>query len=379
MNRKSVVIVGDGAAGIIFANKLCERTDPALVEITIIGPMKPHYFKPDGIFIPFNMKNYRSSIKGTRFLLDRRVKRVVGEVTKMDVKNREVTVGSDSKMTYDYLIIANGNRLVPEEVPGYVGNAEHFYDLGPTLHLQESLKNFQGGKIVIGQASIPIQCPPAPYEFSFLLDSYLRKRGIRDKTEIHYTYPINRVFTIENISGHIQEFFDQKQIEYHTLFNTESIDAEKKKLVSLEGEELDYDLLILIPPHKGQKVNTTSGLAGDFGYIDVDRNKLTYADYDNVFVIGDATNLPISKAGSAAHYEAEYLSKKIASETSGCPRPDDYNGEVSCFTVTGEGRGMTLHFYYGVPPRASMASASDYILKFSSADTYFTTMLRGAI
>lgn len=379
MNKTSVVIVGDGAAGIIFANKLSERTDPRIVEITIIGPMKPHYFKPDGIFIPFNMKDYRSSIKGTRFLLNHRIKRMVGEVTAMDVSNRTVTLDSGTSMNYDYLVIANGDRMVPEEVPGYNGNAEHFYDLKETLHLKESLQNFHGGKIVIGQASIPIQCPPAPYEFTFLLDSYLRQRGIRDKTEIHYTYPINRVFTIENVSGHIQELFDQRGIEYHTLFNTESVDAEKKKLVSLEGEEIDYDLLVLIPPHKGQAVNTKSGLANEFGYIDVDRYKLTYGDYDNVFVIGDATNLPISKAGSAAHYEAEYLSKKIANETSGSPRPDDYDGEVSCFTVTGKDKGMTLHFYYGRAPRASFSSSIDYILKFTSADTYFTTMLRGAI
>lgn len=379
MNKKSVIIVGDGAAGIIMANKLRDRTDPETVEITVIGPMKPHYFKPDGIFIPFNMKDYRSSIKGTGFLLSRRIKRIAGEVTAMDVSNRTVTVGTDRVLSYDYLIIANGNRLVPEEVPGYKGNAEHFYDLEPTLHLKESLKNFQGGKIVVGQASVPIQCPPAPYEFTFLLDAYLRQRGIRDKTDIHYVYPINRVFTIENVAGHIQEYFDEKNINYHTLFNVESVDGEKKKLVSLEGEELDYDLLVLIPPHRGQAVNTSSGLSNDFGYIDVDRYKLTYGDYDNVFVIGDATNLPISKAGSAAHYEAEYLSKKIANETSGGPRPCDYDGEVSCFTVTGANRGMTLHFYYGRPPRASFSSSIDYILKFTSADTYFTTMLRGAI
>lgn len=379
MNKSSVLIIGDGAAGIIFANKLRLRTDPRNVEITIVGPMKPHYFKPDGIFIPFNMKDYHNSIKGTGFLLNRSIKRIVGEAKNFDIANRKVTLESGIELTYDYLVIANGNRLMPEDVPNYEGNAEHFYDLPGTLHLRESLKNFSGGKIIVGQASVPIQCPPAPYEFTFLLDAYLRQRGIRDKTEIHYVYPINRVFTMEGVANHIQEYFDERNIEYHTLFNTESIDPEKKQLVSLEGEELNYDLLVLVPPHRGQKVNTKSGLANEYGYIDVDRNRLTYGDYDNVFVIGDATNLPISKAGSAAHYEAEYLSQRIAHDTGGCPRPDDYNGEVSCFTVTGKNRGMTLHFYYGIPPKASSSSAVDYILKFTSADTYFTTMLRGAI
>ncbi len=379
MNRKSVVIVGDGAAGIIFANKLSRITDRKVVDITVIGPKKTHYYKPDGIFIPFNMRNYRQSVKGTNFLLDHRINRIVGEVTSIDIKNQNVTVNKERTINYDYLIIANGDRLVPEDVPGYKGEAEHFYELSDALHLKSTLENFHGGKIVVGQASIPIQCPPAPYEFSFLLDDYLRKRGIRDKSEIHYVYPINRVFSIPEAAGYIQELFDERGIEYHTLFNVESIDAEKKKLVSLEGEEVDYDLLVLVPPHKGQAVNTEAGLANELGYIDVDRGKLTFKDYDNVFAIGDATNLPISKAGSAAHYEADYLSKKIASETSGGPIPDDWNGEVSCFTMTGRDKGLTLHFFYGRPPLGSFSSPIDYLLKLSSADAYFTTMLRGAV
>lgn len=379
MNKVSVVIVGDGAAGIIMANKLRRKTDPVEVDITVIGPMKPHYFKPDGIFIPFNMKDYRNSLKGTRFLLNHYIKRVAGQVTAMDLKNRTVTVDSGSVITYDYLVIANGDRLVPEEFPGFEGNAEHFYSLESALHLRDTLKDFQGGKIIVGQASVPIQCPPAPFEFSFLLDSYLRLRGIREKTEVHYVYPINRVYTVPKVSAHVQERFDERGIEYHTLFNADSIDGKKKQLVSLEGEELPYDLLILVPPHKGQAVNTSSGIADQYGYIDVDRYKLNYKDYDNVFVIGDATTLPMSKAGSVAHYEADYLSKKIASETSGFPGPEPYDGEFSCFTVTGRNSGMTLHFNYGVDTRATFSSAIDYMLKFTSADTYFTTMLRGAI
>ncbi len=178
---------------------------------------------------------------------------------------------------------------------------------------------------------------------------------------------------------YIEKLFDEKNIQYHTMFNVESIDSGARKITSLEGEELPYDLLVLVPPHKGQEVITKSGLADDVGYIDVDKHKLTYGNYDNVFVIGDATNLPISKAGATAHFESEYVASRIASEISGFVSDDKYDGSVACTTVTGDERAMTLYFSYNKPPRAVAQSKLDYLLKWTSADTYFSAMLRGVM
>lgn len=374
---KRILILGDGAAGTIMANKMRFHTDMKDVEIVVVGNSPKHYFKPDGVHIPFSLKRYQDSVKPTRFLFNYGIDYVQDEVVKIDVEQRFVYLKSGRRLNYDYLIIATGDRFTPEEIPGYEGEAKHFYDLQHSLELRESLKDFKGGNIVIGQASIPIQCPPAPYEFTFLLEQYLRSKGIRDKTNIHYIYPLNRVFTIENVSRYVESLFDEKGIEYHTMFNVESINAKNKELVSLEGESLNYDLLILVPPHKGQKVITESGLAGESGYIDVDRHKLNYADYDDVFVIGDATNLPISKAGATAHFEAEYLANKFAHEISGNVYDEQYDGEVSCTTITGAGKAITLYFSYERPPRASFQSKTDYLLKWTSSDTYFSGMLRG--
>lgn len=377
MNAIKVLVVGDGAAGIIISNKVRLLTDRDRVSVTIVGNSPLHYFKPDGIHIPLNLKNYKDSVKPTAFLINPGIEYVRDKAAMIDPENRKVTLESGRELFYDYLIIATGDRFAMDEIPGYRGSAHHFYDLPSSVELGERLKHFNGGKIVIGQASIPIQCPPAPYEFTFQLEDYLRYRGIRDKTEIHYLYPLNRVFTIANVAEEVQKLFDEKGIIYHTLFNVESIDPEKNQVNSLEGETVDYDLLVMIPPHKGQQVITDSGMADQSGYINVDRYHLNYADHDDLFAIGDATNLPISKAGATAHFESEYLANRIAHETSGHVYDDSYNGEVACTTVTGEGKAMTLFFSYNKPPRAWYESKFDYLLKWTSADTYFSAMLRG--
>lgn len=374
-----ILVLGDGAAGTIISNKLRFLTKKEDAEITVIGNSKFHYFKPDGIHIPLGMKNYKDSVKKTEFLFNYGVDYVRDTVSAIDVENRNVKTDSGREFTYDYLIIATGDRLVPDEIPNYREEASHFYSLNASLELGKKLAGFKGGKITIGPSTIPYQCPPAPYEFTFQLDRYLRRRGIRDKTEIHYTFPLNRVFTMENVSGHVEKLFDEKDVIYHTLFNLDTIDAKKKTISSLEGEDLPYDLLILVPPHKGQEVITKSGLADEYGYIEVDRNKLTYGNYDNVFVIGDATDLPISKAGATAHFQAEYLAGKIASDISGFVSEAEYDGSVACTTVTGDEKAFTLYFSYNRSPKALFQSKLDYILKWTSADTYFSGMLRGVM
>lgn len=375
----NILVLGDGASGTIISNKLRFLIKREDAKITVIGNSKYHYFKPDGIHIPLGLKNYRDSVKKPEFLFNYGVDYVRDTVKLIDVENRNVKTDSGKEYTYDYLIIATGNRLVPEEIPNYQEEASHFYTLEASIELGKKLSTFKGGKLVIGPSNIPYQCPPAPYEFLFQLDSYLRRRGLRDKTELHYTFPLNRVFTMENVSNHVQKLFDEKDIIYHTLFNLETIDGEKKVITSLEGEDIPYDFLILVPPHKGQEMITRSGLAGDQGYIEVDRHKLNYKDFDNVFVIGDATDLPISKAGATAHFQAEYLAGKIASEISGFVSEAIYDGSVACTTVTGNEKAFTLYFSYTRPPRALFQSKLDYILKWTSADTYFSGMLRGVM
>ncbi len=376
-SRKTALILGDGASGTIMANKLRFHSDLRQLEIKVVGNSPAHYFKPDGVMIPFGFKDHSKSVKPTQFLFNHGVEYIRDTVTSIDVQNHKVKTINSGEIGYDYLFIATGDRFATDDLPGYDKAAQHFYSLDGALRLKEKLAEFKGGKIVVGQASIPIQCPPAPYEFTFQLEQYLKLKGLREKTEIHYIYPLNRVFTMPNVSTFIEKLMDEKGIVVHKMFNVDSLDPDSKTLSSLEGEQIPFDLLILVPPHKGQKVITESGLADENGYIDVDRNHLNYRDYDNVFVVGDATNLPISKAGATAHFESEYLANRIASEVNGNAFFESYNGEVACTTITGGQQAITLFFSYNKPPRANFQSKSDYFLKWTSSDTYFSAMLRG--
>ncbi|MCL4420363.1 MAG: NAD(P)/FAD-dependent oxidoreductase [Candidatus Thermoplasmatota archaeon] len=372
-----ILILGDGASGTIMANKLRFLIPREDADITVLGNSPMHYFKPDGIHIPFGLKMPRDSVKPAKMLFNYGINYIQDEAVKIDVDNRKVNGKSGKEYDYDYLIIGTGDRYTPEDIPGYAESALHFYDYSSSIKLRDALNNFKGGKIVVGPSSIPYQCPPAPYEFTFQLDQYLRNRGIRDKTEIHYTYPLNRAFTIANVSEFVEKYLEEKGVILHTLFNVESIDAKSKKVNSLEGESVDYDLLVLIPPHRGQQFITDSGLAGPSGFIDVDRYKLNYGNFDNVFALGDATNLPVSKAGATAHFQSEYLANRIAHEISGDVYFESYDGAVACTTVTGPGEAITLYFTYEHPPRANFNSKMDYLLKWTSADTYFSGMVRG--
>lgn len=378
-NEKHLVILGDGAAGTILANKTRMKTRREDLRITVIGNSPKHYFKPDGIQIPLGFKDYRNSVKPTQFLFNYGVEYISDEATSVNVEERKIQTKAGRTLIYDYLVIATGNRFTPEDVPGYDSDAKHFYDLEHANELKQYIRDFNHGSIVIGRSGEPIQCPPAPFEITLLLDQYFRSKGIRDKVDLHYLYPMDGTFSIPNVSKLISGIFEERNITNHPSFNVESISPKSSVLNSYEGESLKYDLLILVPPHRGQQFLTDSGLADEYGYVDVDKKKLNYGKLDDVFVIGDATNLPVAKAGSVAHLQAGYLSGRIASEIAGYPSEEGYDGIAECFVETGMEKGITLYYSHSKPPKAKFTSKFDHFLKWSSSDTYFSGMLRGTL
>lgn len=377
--EKHLIILGDGAAGIILANKTRMKTRNKDLTITVIGNSPKHYFKPDGIQIPLGFKDYRDSVKPTRFLLNYGIEYIADEVTLVNIEERKVYTRSGRTVIYDYLVIATGDRFTPEDVPGYDSEAKHFYDLEHANELKECIRDFDHGSIVIGRAGEPIQCPPAPFEMTLLLDQYFRSKGIRDDVDIHYLYPMDGTFSLSNVSKLISSIFKERNIANHPNFNVECISPKSRIINSYEGESVKYNLLILVPPHRGQQFLTDSQLADEYGYVDVDKKKLNYSTYDDVFVIGDATNLPIAKAGSVAHLQAGYLAGRIASEIAGYPSEEGYSGLVECFVETGMEKGMTLYYSHSMPPKVRFTSKFDHFLKWSSSDTYFSGMLRGLL
>ncbi len=370
-----VLIVGGGVGGTIVANLLARHLEPIDATVTLIESTGKHAYMPGWLYLPFNHEGLESDqiIRDERSLLNRHVQHVRGTVTGIDTQNRELHVhyspgldeivgtggAVEATYGYDYLVLATGARLAPEDLSGLSeanGNStwHHFYSAEAALQLRHALQHFEGGRIVITVGGIPYRCPPAPLEFTFLLDEWLAKHDLRSKTEIQYLFPLPRVFPIESVAEAVTPLLEERHIGYTVFFNAEAVDTEKKVISSLEGEEIPYDLLVLVPPHRGARVIEDSGLGDAQGWIPTDRNTLEVKGQQYVYALGDATDLPVSKSGSAAHFEAKIVAARILAAIHGeVPKQDEgmYDGEVMCFLETGYNKATQLVFNYEHPPR----------------------------
>ncbi len=382
-----IVILGGGVGGTLTANllvkKLRKRLDAGEVEVTVVDQTGSHVYQPGFMYIAMGGERAANLARPERSLLDHRVQLVVGEVVGVDEGRRVVVLRDGIELMYDQLVVATGSRIVPEEIEHFAEEAHHFYTAEAAAKLRTALDAFTGGKIVIGIAGMPYKCPPAPLEVAFLVEAELRERGLREKSELHFCSPIGRAFTIESVSEMATPILEQKGIELHTFFNVEAIDPVKKQVLSLEGEELPYDLLILVPPHKGQQFLMDSGLApAPGGWLPTDRHTLLVGGRPNVFALGDATDLPLSKAGSTAHFEAPVVAERIAAVVEGrepVGKHADYEGRVMCFFEIGDGKGTLLQFDYDHPPKPPKPGRIWHLGKIVFNKTYWHTVPKGRV
>jgi len=347
-----VLIVGGGIGGTILANNLARRLSGEIrngkVALTMLSASDKHMYQPGLLYLAVGRATPDELYRDQRSLLEPGIEFAVDPVEEFRLDKNEVRSKSGKVYGYDILAIATGSRPMPEETPGLAENSELFYTEESAVKMFRRLQQFQGGKVVIAMG-VPHKCPMAPLEITFMLHDYFKDRGLLDKTRIHYTYPINRVHTLEPVANWAAPEFERLGITHETLFNLKEVDVAKKIVRSEEGSETDYDLLISIPAHRGMEVIEKNGL-GARGFIPTHRHRLNAEGRDNVYVLGDTTNLPISKAGSTAHFEAEVLGENIAAiYRLGAPSRD-YDGKVFCFIEAGKDRATYAMFNYQNPP-----------------------------
>jgi sulfide:quinone oxidoreductase len=382
-----ILVLGGGVGGTLTANllarRLKKRLDAGDVDLAVVDASGAHVYQPGFMYIAMGGERAEKLQKRERALLDKRIRLVIGTVSHVDETAQAVTLTDGTVLPYDHLVLATGARILPEAIEHFETEAHHFYTAEAALKLRRALDGFSGGKIVIGIASMPYKCPPAPLEVSFLIESELRERGLRDKSEVHFCSPISRAFTIESVSEMATPILEEKGIELHTFFNVEAIDPERKVVLSLEGEELPYDLLVLVPPHKGQQFLIDSGLApAPGGWLPTDRHTLRVGGRENVYALGDATDLPLSKAGSTAHFEAPVVVEGIVAAVEGRAAKGKharYEGNVMCFFEIGDGKGTLLRFDYDHPPKPPKPNALWHLGKIVFNKTYFHTVPKGRV
>lgn len=393
-----ILVLGGGVGGTLSANllvkKLRTRIERGDVSVTVVDATGEHVYQPGFMYIAMGGEREQNLRRAERGLLDPRAQLVVGQAVRIDDDRRTVELADGTRLVYDYLVLATGSRILPEAIPHFDAEAHHFYTPEAARKLRRALDAFKGGRIVIGIAGMPYKCPPAPLEVAFLIDSELRQRRLRDKTEMHFCSPIGRVFTIESVSEMATPVFAEKGIEVHTFFNVDEIDPANKVVRSLEGEELPYDLLILVPPHKGAQVVIDSGLAPGSGWLPTDRETLQVKvapdkpdgtpspRRPHMYALGDATDLPLSKAGSTAHFEAPVVAERIAAQVRGAEpeaKAGTYTGRVMCFFEIGGGKATVLQFDYNHPPHPPKPNRFWHLGKIAFNKAYWFTVPKGRV
>jgi sulfide:quinone oxidoreductase len=353
MNK--LLILGAGTAGTMVANRLNRLLDMDDWQITLVDPDPVHYYQPDYIFIPFGIVSPKSATKIKRDYLPPAIKLIQSKVEIIEPDQNQVRLENGSTLTYDYLIIATGSDIHPEETPGLAeaewGKSIHtFYSLKGTTALAQKLRAWEGGRLVVNVVENPIKCPVAPMEFLMLADWYFRERGIRDRVELIYATPLPGAFTKPTASKLLGDLLAQKGIKVETEFMIERADPDAKKIISYDEREIEYDLLVSVPLNKGADVVGKSGLGDELNFSPVDQYTFLSKKFNNIFVLGDASNIPTSKAGSVAHFSIDTFGENFLRYVEGLPLLPLFDGHANCFIESGYGKGLLIDFNYTQEP-----------------------------
>lgn len=352
---KKLLILGAGTGGTIMANKMRKMLPKDKWEISIVDQHRTHYYQPGFLFIPFGSYTKKDVVKQKDKFLPKGINIIYSKIEKINHAENSVLLEKNKVLNYDYLIVATGTRTAPGETEGLLGDLWYkeifdFYTIEGALALADYFKTWKGGKLVVNITEIPFKCPVAPLEFVFLADAFFTKKGIRDKVDITYVTPLPGAFTKPKATKMLSELLKEKNIKIIPDFSIMEVDNETKEIVDFGEQRISFDCLVSIPTNMGDDLIERSGMGDDLNFIPTDKHSLKAKIADNIFVIGDASDLPASKAGSVVHFEADILEKNMKSAIEGKPLTAKFDGHANCYIETGFGKGTLIDFNYEVEP-----------------------------
>ncbi|GAA5161549.1 type III sulfide quinone reductase, selenoprotein subtype [Ornithinimicrobium tianjinense] len=351
---RKLLILGAGTAGTMAANHLRTKLGTDWT-ITVVDRDRGHHYQPGYLFVPFWMEPERVVRDRVPLLADG-VTFVEGQVALVRPEHRRVELADGRVLDYDWLVIASGTRPDPSLVEGMAealagkDAVHHFYTLDAATALRDALARFDRGRLLVHVSEMPIKCPVAPLEFVFLVEDHYRKRGIRHQVDITYVTPLDGAFTKPVASEALGGLLKDRSIRLAPDFAAERVDGPGRRLVAYDGRELSFDLLVTVPPNVGQQFVMDSGLGNDAGFVPVDKHTLRSVEHERIFVLGDASDIPTSKAGSVAHFATETFIDNFLAAVDGRPLPNVFDGHANCFIESGRGQAMLLDFNYDTEP-----------------------------
>ncbi len=356
---KRLVILGAGTAGTMLANRLARMPEMDDWRITVVDATREHYYQPGFLLLPFGVYSKDDVVRPKRYYLPAGAELIFAEVDHIRPDQKSVVLMDGRNVAYDVLVIATGSHIHPEETPGLMEHEWHksihtFYDFEGAVALAKALRQFKEGRLVLNVAEMPIKCPVAPLEFVFLADWYFTHRGLRDRIEIVYATPLPGAFTKPKATEMLGNMLAERGIQVVPEFNVMEVDPDARILRSYDEQEIEYDVLVSIPVHMGAEAIARSEMGDELNFVPTDRHTLLAKHYDDIFVLGDATDLPASKAGSVAHFEVDAFMENFRRYLDGLELLPLFDGHSNCFIETGYGKGVLIDFNYDVEPLPGM-------------------------
>jgi sulfide:quinone oxidoreductase len=353
---KTLLILGAGAGGTVVANKMVSWIDPMEWKVVVVDKDAQHYYQPSFLFVAFRMNKPEDIAKPRKNFLDKRINFILSDIELIEPDNSQVKLANGDVIHYDILVVATGTEIRPSETEGLLdgggwrNNIFDFYTPDGCVALANHLDNWQGGNLVVNITEMTIKCPVAPLEFAFLADWYFQKKGIRHKVDITLATPLSGAFTKPKAKAILGSMLEKKNIHIVPEFNIGEVDNARQVIKSYDEHEIPYDLLVSIPTNMGAGVIERSGMGDDLNFLPVNKFSLRSEKWDNVWGIGDATNVPTSKAGSVAHFMGDILVENLKRVINGQEPLPDFDGHANCFIESGFGKAFLIDFNYDVEP-----------------------------
>jgi sulfide:quinone oxidoreductase len=353
---KTFLVVGAGTAGTMIAKKMAKKLNSREWKVVLIDKDTKHYYQPGFLFIPFGKYEETDVVKVNKQFIPSNIEYIISNIELIEPDSNQVRISLDNRtIKYDYLVIATGCDIHPEETEGLkdIGwrkNIFDFYTYEGAAAMRKFLDRWEGGRMVVNVVENPIKCPVAPLEFLFLADWVFTQRGIRNKVELVYATPLSGAFTKPVSSAILGTLLDRKNIKVEADYNVGEVDFVNNVIKSYDEREVPYDLLVTIPTNKGSDLIKRSGMGDALNFIPTNKFTLQSDKWQNIWVMGDANNIPASKAGAVIHFQNETVVENILAHMNGKEMVAKFDGHSTCYIETGFNKATLIDFSYEQEP-----------------------------
>jgi sulfide:quinone oxidoreductase len=357
---KKLLVLGGGTAGTTVVNRLHKKLDPLQWSITIVDQDNEHIYQPGLLLMPFGVYEPEDLVKKRDHFFPEEVEFIQAEIGRVIPESNEVLLKDGRSLQYEYLVIATGTTPRPDQTPGMAdpliwrSSVFDFFTLEGSTALKAKMENWAGGRLVVHITEMPIKCPVAPMEFAFLADAFFKKHNMRERVDITFVTPLEGAFTKPACSKQLGHMLKDRKIRLEPDFYIEHIDPETKSLVSMDGRIIPFDLLVTVPLNMGADFIARSDIGDDLNYIPVDKGTFLSKKYSNIFALGDASDIPASKAGSVAHFSIELFVDNFVDYVAGRVMREIFDGHANCFIESGNNKGLLIDFNYDTEPLPGM-------------------------